>query len=98
MFVFTREEILKKSQLKQKALIRRRKWLGGGFIGLVSLALLAILATFYFSPNAYAVMLNGQQIALVENESVIEEALKMVAPDSDQACYLEELELQEVKA
>ena len=60
--------------------------------------MLAILATFNFSPNAYAVMLNGQQIALVENESVIEEALKMVAPDSDQACYLEELELQEVKA
>lgn len=98
MFVFTKEEILKKSELKQKNLMRRRKWLGISVVSILSLMLISAVLISYFSPNAYAVILNGQQVALVENEGIVEQALNNLTPDLAQARYLENLELQEIRA
>jgi len=98
MFVFTKEEILKESKIKRQNFLRRKKWLGGSIIGILGLTLIIALTVAYFSPNAYAVILDGEQIAVVEDETVLEQALNNIAPNLAQACYREELELEEVRA
>jgi murein DD-endopeptidase MepM/ murein hydrolase activator NlpD len=98
MFVFTKEYILKKSELKQKSLLQKKILLGGSIIALLGVALIITIATSFATPNAYAVLLNGQQVAVVEDNSIVEEALDKVTPDCTQAQYLEKLEIEEIKA
>lgn len=71
--------------------------------GVAGIVILALSIWFYLGnrPNAYALLLNGEQIALVEDQAMVESVLKKLSGEMGwlgQVGFQERLEYQEVRA
>lgn len=101
MFAFSREEILKRAELHKRMIpVLKNKALLKGLAGLF--VLIFSIGFFIFSqrPNAYAVLLDGKQVAVVETKGVAEEALRALLAEKTEyvnVAYREELAYQDIK-
>lgn len=102
MFAFTKEDIAK-WRAKQSTLINRfvkSRFPVNVIAGVLILALAIGLFAAYKKPNAYAVILDGQQIAIVEDQALVDNALQKIFKESKNLAeigYQGKLEFRQVK-